>query len=84
MRGGVRDNMRREGRRKRQQQRGGGVGDLPSQRAVNQSDLDQTGTCLVAAPANTAMVRRENVCVTCIPLVCEATRRWIDGSGMKR
>lgn len=59
-------------------------GDLPQQHAVNQSDLDRTGTCLVAAPANSAMVTRENVCVTGIPLKCKDTKRWIDGPRMKR
>lgn len=50
-------------------------GDLPQQHAVNQSDLDWTGTHLVAARATTAMARRENVCVTCIPLECKDTKR---------
>lgn len=33
----------------------GSSGDLPQRHAVNQSDLDRTGTHLVTAPANTAM-----------------------------
>lgn len=37
----------------------GSSGDLPQQHAVNQSDLDRTGTHLVAAPANTAMAGGE-------------------------
>lgn len=47
---------------------GGSSGDLPQQCAVNQSDLDRTGTHLVAAPANTATAgaERRNACVTCI------------------
>lgn len=32
----------------------GSSGDLPQRCAVNQSDLDRTGTHLVTAPANTA------------------------------
>lgn len=43
--------------KKRKKRRGveGSSGDLPQQHAVNQSDLDWTGTHLVTAPANTAM-----------------------------
>lgn len=41
---------------------GGSSGDLPQQHAVNQSDLDRTGTHLVAAPANTATGGGEKMC----------------------
>lgn len=41
---------------------GGSSGDLPQQHAVNQSDLDRTGTHLVTAPANTAMVGKRKTC----------------------
>lgn len=40
---------------KRRKGTAGSSGELPQQHAVNQSDLDWTGTHLVTAPANTAM-----------------------------
>lgn len=46
----------------------GSPGDLPQQHAVNQSDLDRTGTHLVAAPANTATAR-ERKCVRDLHLI---------------
>lgn len=69
--------------------KGGGVlegvpGDLAQQRAVNQSNLDRTGTRLAAAPANTAMAGEETASVTCISFWGKDKKRWIDGSRMKR
>lgn len=72
--------------------RGGGTsGDLPQQRAVNQSDLGRTGTHLVTAPRQhsprqetTVVEGRGGVRVTRILLGRKDTKRWIDGPGMKR
>lgn len=56
-------------------------GDLPQQHAVNQSDLDRTGTHLVAAPANTGTAReRKRVRDLHFIWSREDTKRWIDGS----
>lgn len=57
-------------REKRGEERSGGggsvvgasSGDLPRQHAVNQSDLDRTGTHLVTAPANTGMAGKRKTC----------------------